>query len=68
MFLVMNEELVGGILGPIGIVMMLGMIGYSMLQLQGDERSRMLAGYLLYSLHRFRSGLSLSKPVRPSTS
>jgi POT family proton-dependent oligopeptide transporter len=43
MFLVMNEELVGGILGPIGIVMMLGMIGYSMLQLQGDERSRMLA-------------------------
>ena len=43
MFLVMNEELVGGILGPIGIVMMLGMIGYSILQLQGDERSRMLA-------------------------
>ena len=43
MLLVMNEELVGGILGPIGIVMMLGMIGYSMLQLQGDERSRMLA-------------------------
>ena len=43
MFLVMNEELVGGIFGPIGIVMMLGMIGYSMLQLQGDERSRMLA-------------------------
>jgi len=43
MFLVMNEELVGGILGPIGIVMMLGMIGYSMLQLQGNERSRMLA-------------------------
>ena len=43
MFLVMNEELVGGILGPIGIIMMLGMIGYSMLQLQGDERSRMLA-------------------------
>ena len=43
MFLVMNEDLVGGILGPIGIVMMLGMIGYSMLQLQGDERSRMLA-------------------------
>ena len=43
MFLVMNEGLVGGILGPIGIIMMLGMIGYSMLQLQGDERSRMLA-------------------------
>ncbi|MDA9592766.1 oligopeptide:H+ symporter [Porticoccaceae bacterium] len=43
MFLVMNEGLVGGILGPIGIVMMLGMIGYSILQLQGDERSRMLA-------------------------
>jgi POT family proton-dependent oligopeptide transporter len=43
MFLVMNEELVGGILGPIGVLMMLGLIGYAMTQLAGDERSRMLA-------------------------
>jgi POT family proton-dependent oligopeptide transporter len=43
MFLVMNEELVGGILGPIGLLMMLGLIGYAVTQLAGDERSRMLA-------------------------
>ncbi|HAZ79790.1 MAG TPA: MFS transporter, partial [Porticoccaceae bacterium] len=43
MLLVMNEELVGGILGPIGIIMMVGMIGYSLTKLYGDERSRMLA-------------------------
>ena len=41
--LVMNEELVGGILGPIGILMLVGMVSYSMIKLQGDERSRMLA-------------------------
>ena len=43
MLLVMNEELVGGILGPIGILMLVGMVSYSMIKLQGDERSRMLA-------------------------
>ncbi|MDG0968236.1 MAG: peptide MFS transporter [Porticoccaceae bacterium] len=43
MLLVMNEELVGGILGPIGIIMMVGMIGYSLTKLYGEERSRMLA-------------------------
>jgi POT family proton-dependent oligopeptide transporter len=43
MLLVMNAELAGGILGPLGVVMMLGMIGYAVLQLKGDERSRMLA-------------------------
>lgn len=43
MFLVMNEELVGGILGPIGLLMMLGLLGYAVTQLAGDERSRMLA-------------------------
>jgi|TARA_B110000503_G_scaffold121837_1_gene185817 POT family proton-dependent oligopeptide transporter len=43
MLLVMNEELVGGILGPIGIFMLVGMVSYSMIKLQGDERSRMLA-------------------------
>jgi len=43
MFLVMNEELVGGILGPIGIAMFVGFVIYSFVALQGDERSRMLA-------------------------
>jgi len=43
MFLVMNEELVGGILGPIGLLMLLGLLGYAVTQLAGDERSRMLA-------------------------
>jgi len=43
MLLVMNEELVGGILGPIGIIMFIGLVGYSFISLQGDERSRMLA-------------------------
>ncbi len=43
MLLVMNEELVGGILGPIGILMLLGMVSYSLIKLHGDERSRMLA-------------------------
>jgi len=43
MLLVMNAELAGGILGPLGVFMMLGMIGYTVLQLKGDERSRMLA-------------------------
>jgi POT family proton-dependent oligopeptide transporter len=41
--LVMNEELVGGILGPIGIIMLVGMVSYSLTKLHGDERSRMLA-------------------------
>ena len=43
MLLVMNEELVGGILGPIGIIMLVGMVSYSLTKLHGDERSRMLA-------------------------
>jgi len=43
MLLVMNEELVGGILGPLGIIMLVGLVGYSFVSLQGDERSRMLA-------------------------
>jgi POT family proton-dependent oligopeptide transporter len=43
MLLVMNEELVGGILGPIGIIMLVGMVSYSLIKLHGDERSRMLA-------------------------
>jgi len=43
MLLVMNEELVGGILGPIGIAMFVGLVIYSLMALKGDERSRMLA-------------------------
>ena len=43
MFLVMNEELVGGILGPIGIAMFIGFVIYAFTALKGDERSRMLA-------------------------
>jgi POT family proton-dependent oligopeptide transporter len=43
MVLVRNEELVGGILGPLGIIMLIGIIGYAVLQLEGDERSRMFA-------------------------
>lgn len=43
MLLVMNEELVGGILGPIGIAMFVGFLIYSFSALKGDERSRMLA-------------------------
>ena len=43
MFLVMNEELVGDILGPIGIAMFIGFVIYSFTALKGDERSRMLA-------------------------
>jgi len=43
MLLVMNEELVGDILGPLGIIMLVGLVGYSFVSLQGDERSRMLA-------------------------
>ncbi len=43
MFLVMNEELVGGILGPIGLAMFAGMVFYAFTKLEGDERSRMLA-------------------------
>ena len=43
MLLVMNEELVGGILWRIGILMLLGMVSYSLIKLHGDERSRMLA-------------------------
>jgi len=43
MFLVMNEDLVGGILGPIGIGMFAFFVYYSFAKLEGDERSRMLA-------------------------
>lgn len=43
MFLVMNEELVGGILGPIGIIMFIYLVYYALAKCEGDVRSRMLA-------------------------
>ena len=43
MLLVMNEELVGGVLGPIGIAMFVGLLIYAFKARKGDERSRMLA-------------------------
>ena len=43
MFLVMNEELVGGILGPLGVLMLIFMVGYALVSLEGVERSRMFA-------------------------
>lgn len=43
MFLVMNEELVGGILGPIGILMFVFLVGYAFVKLDGLERNRMFA-------------------------
>jgi len=41
--LVKNEELVGGILLPIGIGMFSFMVFYALVKCEGDERSRMLA-------------------------
>lgn len=41
--LVKNEDLVGGILLPIGILMFGFMVFYAVTKCQGDERSRMLA-------------------------
>ena len=43
MLLVRNEDMVGGILGPLGLFMLIGMVGYALLNLVDDERSRMLA-------------------------
>lgn len=43
MFLVMNEDLVGGILLPLGLGMFAFFLFYAFTKLEGDERSRMLA-------------------------
>jgi len=43
MLLVMNEEIVGGILGPIGVLMFLFLVSYAFLRLKGTERNRMFA-------------------------
>ncbi len=43
MFLVMHPELMGGIMLPLGIIMLAVLIGYAVVSLQGEERGRMLA-------------------------
>ncbi len=43
MFFVMNPEIMGGILGPIGILMFILLIGYALIKLSGDEQKRMFA-------------------------
>ena len=43
MLLVSNAELVGGILGPLGIAIFIGYLAYTTFALKGDERSRMFA-------------------------
>lgn len=42
MGLVMNEELVGGLLTPIGLAILAFLIGYAFVKLEGVERDRML--------------------------
>ena len=43
MLLVMNEDIVGGILGPLGVAMLVFLVGYAIVKCEGVERSRMLA-------------------------
>jgi POT family proton-dependent oligopeptide transporter len=43
MFLVKNEQLVGGILAPVGIIMFLFLVFYAFTKCAGEVRSRMLA-------------------------
>ncbi len=43
MFLVMHPDLMGGIMLPLGIIMLAVLIGYAVVSLQGEERGRMLA-------------------------
>ena len=43
MFLVMNAELMAGIMLPLGIIMLAVLIGYAVISLQAEERGRMLA-------------------------
>ena len=43
MFLVMNAELMGGIMLPLGIIMLAVLIGYAVVSLKNEERDRMLA-------------------------
>lgn len=43
MFLVMNADLVGNILGPLGVLMFVVMVGYALFFTKGEERGQMLA-------------------------
>lgn len=43
MVLVMNAELMGGILLPLGVLMFVWLVSFALMKLEGDERSRMLA-------------------------
>ena len=44
MILVANSEYVGNMMAAVGVLMFLGLIGYSILKLKGSERTRMWAG------------------------
>jgi POT family proton-dependent oligopeptide transporter len=43
MFFVMNPDGFGLVLGPLGILMFIFLVGYAIIKLKGDERSRMFA-------------------------
>lgn len=43
MFFVMNPDIMGGILGPIGLLMFVYLIAYALIKLSGDEQKRMFA-------------------------
>ncbi len=43
MFFVKHPEIMGGILGPLGVIMFLFLVGYALTKLVGDERKRMFA-------------------------
>lgn len=43
MLAVMNPQMTGGILGPLGIIMFVLLIGYAIFQTKGEERGRMFA-------------------------
>ena len=43
MIAVMNPEYMGGVLGPIGLIMLVFLVGYAFLKTQGEERGQMLA-------------------------
>lgn len=43
MLAVMNPEIMGGILGPLGIIMLIFLVGYALFMTKGEERGMMLA-------------------------
>ena len=44
MILVANAQYVGNLMAAVGVLMFVGLIGYSLVKLRGNERSRMWAG------------------------